>query len=54
MDFKCFYFYDDEQAMMRFVNKNWDRVYNVFYDSIPDAGHVQGWCVNVLNNNNNN
>jgi len=49
MDFKRFYF-DSEKDMLFFVDKHWERVFNVFHVTHPDAGQVTGWMVQVIYN----
>lgn len=48
MDFKEFIFgVNDMEHMWHFVQKHWDRIFNVEYIDYPEPGDITGWHVRV-------
>ena len=46
MDFKVFYF-NSELDAFEFVDRFWDRIFNVRKVGDPDVGETKGWEVRV-------
>ena len=47
MDWKTILF-DDEEAALSFLERHWERVFNVGFCKHPEAGDQQGWHVKFL------
>lgn len=48
MNFVAVYFHNNTSAMLKFVDANWERVFNIIFTSEPDPGEIRGWAVLLI------